>query len=196
MMAWLMVEAKRYDDARLAFEKLFNHYHPLRESLLHQHIKEIWPGFALNFDTKKTTHQNIIPGVPSSFTGDLLLVKAIISLRDRIEKSHAQVSEIEEMMHAQGKNQEDDWLIKIKNLQEALEYGYYEMVVKQQEEIARKIAIAINHTMAEAEYLRAGLVQLEMSDLEKQVSAVQKFQTEKLDAFFEKLKKIDEGNAP
>lgn len=197
LMARLYVESKRYDDARLAYQELIGHYRPLYDDFKNEAADEkVWAYFSLDFarEQHKAKKFTMLPGVPDVLVRGLPDVEEILSLRDRIEANQQKLSEQWELSSVLG-GSERAAIDDARATQLALVIAYNEMVIKKQRKIKKAVADILNRSLAEAEFKRAELVVLELQDLKKQQDAVHSYQSEKLDAFSDELKKLEEGGS-
>ena len=196
LMARLLVEAKRYSDARIAYQELIDHYRAIYTSLAAKNAeREVWPFFALDFerDLGKSRTVAMIPGVAAHLVKDVPDVKDILLLRDNVEADELKLRKLEE--RATNFAVRDDAILAARAKQTAIINSYNAMVVKKQNRFKEVIADQINRSLAEAEFRRAELVVIEMGDLKKQQGAVHDFQGQKIDEIESSLKKLDEGDA-
>lgn len=194
-VAALMVEVARYEDARLLLDELVGHFRGLEAKLVPSGQEPaMWPSLRLNFDQSRSDDA-LLWGVPNDWLKNLASIKEILLARDKIELSH---NVLEEQLEAAKtmKIAGFDAFEKARGTQAALEDAYVRMVMKKQAKINKNVAEIINTNMADAEYLRARLVERQMADIKKQIGAVQSFQDEKIELFEGMLKKIDEGTSP
>jgi tetratricopeptide (TPR) repeat protein len=195
-IASLLVLARRYDDARLLLAELTDHFRPIHALLLAETKQEaLWPCFALDFERDGSPLPTLLKGVPNSMVKGLGEIQEIMALRDRIELSHKKLHELLEAASLAGVSN-IDFLNQASLTQTALEASYVSMALEEQAKIGVKVASLINQSLAEAEFLRARLVQQQMANLEKQVGVVQQFQNDKIELFEHKLNEIDEGSVP
>lgn len=196
LMAQLYVEARRYDDARLAYEELIRHYRRIYDELTNdEKDTKVWSYFTLNVerDKHKARPHVMVVGVPETLVRDIPEVKEILSLRDSIESGERKLVSLEEQASLQKISQEV--LATARARQNGLANAYNAMVIKKQKRFKEVIAANVNRSLAEAEFKRAELVVIERSDLKKQQSVVHDFQSEKIEAFESDLKKLDEGGS-
>jgi hypothetical protein len=191
-MASLMSKARRYEDAKLAYDELIEHYRPLRKALLSlDSSQDLWSYFAIYPENARRSWI-LIDGIPPSLSSGLLEVKDIIALRDRIEASGKKLRDIEEEVI--GKSAVLEVLEKARANQLALETAYRKMVIEKQAAIKKELAHRFGSFLAEAEYERADTVLAHMRDIEKQLDVVQEFNREANDQFNSELKEEGGGS--
>lgn len=194
-IASLMVEVGRYEDARLMLDELVGHFRSLETKLVQaEQNNSLWNSLKLDFEQSRG-EQALMWGIPDNWLKDLTSLKELLSARDKIELSHKVLEEQLEAAKSM-KIASLDIFEKARRTQEALEDAYVRTAIKKQDKINKNIALIINKNMADAEYLRARLVERQMADIKKQIGAVQSFQDEKIELFEGMLKKIDEGTSP
>lgn len=188
MMASLMVKARRYQDAKLAYDELIEHYRPIRIALRDPASSpNLWSYFAVNGHGKNRSWI-LIDGVPPSLFEGIADVKEIIALRDRIEASASRLRQIEEEKNLLGKSFDQN-IERARINQRALETAYREAVLQKQHDIKKQLALRLDNFLAEAEYGRAEAAIAYMRDIETQLGAIQEFNRENNNYFNAELKK-------
>lgn len=171
VMAELLGKAKRYDEAHVAYDRLFEGYQEQKDELA---SSELWQ--ELRLDAAKDL--KIDKDVP----------KELLDLRRRLQESRQQILELKE----QGQN---DLLISAENRQNELENNYIEIARSVQAELLASRLLRLNEQVAQSEYKRAQLVLNDLRDVKKQLGVAQEFQTQKIELFESSLKAIDKGGA-
>jgi len=199
-MAETMVKDRRYDDARLAYDKLIHHFRPIRASLLSAvGSQELWPYFAVDYrrDERKTSSSlELFQGLPWSLVRELSLVSPIITMRDRIEESGKKLMALERDARIIGVSPDALSLTKMRAAQIENEQNYRTMALSVQKELSAKVASILASFLSQAEFNRAELVSLQMRDLAKQRQTIHDFTTRNIDVFDEQLKALDAGGKP
>lgn len=200
LMASVLVETKRYEDARIAYDELIGHFRPIEEALVgpkNDH-SQIWPYFALDYDRKPRPDRrtSLIAGVPESLIKRLPDVKELLLMRARIEESGRQLRALETRAVRLDLVNSKALLARVRQNQQKIERAYDKVVIRKQTEISHEVANILNRSLAEAEFKRAELVLREMGDLKKKLDVVQDFQSEQNDQFEKSLKELHNGGTP
>ncbi|MCA9507613.1 MAG: hypothetical protein KC505_04230 [Myxococcales bacterium] len=193
-MAFLYVKSKRYDEGRLAYAQLIEHFRPVYQNLVSQKGQGlIWPSLMLNFSSQKSLVNEIFPGVPESLLKGVPEIFEIRALKLSIEESHARLNELVALAKKNRENISE--LVRAQREQGMLEQEYQLMVKNQQSHINLRVAQLINKVLAQAEFQRAELAQEEMHDLKTQIKSNSEYQTKKINEFERDLSLLDEGGA-
>lgn len=199
LMAHVMVESKRYDEARVAYGELIDHYRPLQKSLADGSIytNEIWPYFAIDYlrAPSRKSYLPMIGGIPDSLVNNLADLDTILALRDRIEESGRKLRDLDGEIRRRGTKSNSKALSIARANQQKIQSAYQKMVIKKQKEFRSTMASRLNTMLAEAEYKRGDLALREIQGLKKQMGAARDFQANAIRSFEDKLKKIDEGGS-
>lgn len=184
IMAELMIETARYDDARLILGELSSHYLAMKKELLSE---DVWPIFSLNHDYHDYLGINILMKNHKLFNNikkwSVDIKKSRNDLDDLVDKSS--------LLYPNNPN-----LISAKLKQRNLEESYRQLVLSEQKNLLKDISKQIAGKIAYADYLRALLVKYEMDDHNKQIDSVIQFQSKNIETFEQMLKKIEKGSAP
>jgi tetratricopeptide (TPR) repeat protein len=196
LMTSLYVVARRYDEARLAYDELSDHYRPIEAALRSkENNEEVWYYFSLDFNRKGQPHRySMIAGVPDSLIRDIPQRNEILRLRDEIEKNEKTLRELEASTRLLNISENKE-LVAARARQDGIVNAYEKMVVNKQRKIGEQVANIVNKSLAEADFKRAELVLTEMRDLKKWHATVSDFQSEKIELFEENVKKLDEGGS-
>ncbi len=193
LMAFLLVKSGRYQEARLAYAELIDHYRPIYQQLLGgagNQANKIWPCFALDF-----SEDYLVDGVPVELFKNIVNFGEVIKLKERLQDSGRRLKELELKARQWKLSESMTRLAIVRASHQEQVKAYEDMIIFSQEKIRSRAAEVINQTMAEAEYKRAELALLEMQDLKKQLDAAQNFQTKKIENFEETLKENDKGGS-
>lgn len=197
VMASVFVESRRYDEARLAYEELINHFRPIQERLADTTTEYgMLPYFALDFARSRSSRSSLslVVGVPESMVHEMKDIKDILAVRRRIEEAEENLRVLEDRA-AELSQKSIDQVHGQRMTQEAIVIAYNQMVMNKQKKISARIATMLNDTIAEAEFKRAELVISEMRDLKTQQKAITDYQSEKIDRFEKTLQEIDSGGS-
>jgi tetratricopeptide (TPR) repeat protein len=198
LMASLMLETKRYADARVAYDKLIEHYRPIRHMLntINDAQNEIWPYFAIDYRQQLgTTHRmSLVAGMPSSLLRGLSEIKEIISLRDRIEESGKKLELLEEASTLEAAKNNLN-LEQVRAKQHTIENAYRVMVISKQSDLKQKVSHIIDNFLAEAEFKRAFLVVAEMRDKKEQLKVIRDFQSNNIAVLEKRFKELSKGGS-
>jgi hypothetical protein len=187
LMAQLMVETGRYDDARVLLAELSQYYTAMKEELTSR--SSIWPMFSLDAD--KHSKNYLIIDELLEYNKD---AKRIKEMRDQITESRKLLNEL--ASKTQFILPQNSVLINAKSKQAYLEQSYNQMVINEQEELAKILLKQMAERIAKADFWRAYLVQREMDDNKKQIDAVVGFQEEANNNFEQQFQNIDKGSTP
>jgi hypothetical protein len=191
LMAFIFVKNRRYNEARLAYAELIDHYRALYRSLVDTKAEnaQVWPAFLL-----KTPAPNKLANaaLPDELLKTIPEVRTILHLKREIEEREQRLELFLEHAEVLAGTSE---LELAKANQESLVKGYEALVKIAQNNINKKSALLINTTLAEAEYRRGELSRLEMGDLKKQLDVNREFQSKKIDNFEKDLSKLDQGGS-
>lgn len=176
LQAELLGKNKRYDEAQVAYGKLFDHYNLVKEQLKDT---KLWDMFDVD---KKTAELALIPKefLPKS--------EEILQLKDQLQKAQEDLLELREA------KMDEALLAEAQTLHDDLKDQYLEIASIKQKEMSEQILASINKQLAEPEFKRAELVLAQMNDMKKQLDAVQDYQTNKIDNF-ERQRAIGKGGA-
>lgn len=190
LMALLYVKSQRYDEGRVAYKELIEHYRPIYENLVETKDNETpWPIFALNFEQPGVPMKSLFSGVPDRLLKPIDEIQNLLSLKSSIEEKRRHLNKL----LASGFDNSE--LEKAKNNQLIIEKKYENLVKARQKNINLLVAQGINEVIAQAEFRRAELAQSEMRDLKIQLEANRNFQTKKNNDFDKDLLELDKGGS-
>lgn len=197
LMASLLVRTRRYDEARIAFSELIDHYRPIEKKLRASaaHEKKLWPSFALNENRKPGSIDKdpLIQGVPAALLQGIPDVKKLLVLKDRIEENGRKLLRLNEESELAGRK--NGPLLQAEAQQKGIIDAYKRVALAEQKELALKGADRIDKMLAEAEYKRAELILLQMRDMKKQDDVVREFQSKAIKQYEKDLEKMDKDGS-
>lgn len=183
LMADLMVKAKRFDDAKVAYNNLFDHYQEIRDHVAK--TDELWSGFDLD---RPTPEGVLLEGVPT----DLLSTKEakeLLQVKEKLRESEANLLELEQLFG----DTKNEALQKAKALHQQLSNDFLSLALAKQQELSQKLLAKLDTRLAEPAFKRAQLILVQMRDIKKQLGVVREFQSKQIGAFESSLKAIDGG---
>jgi tetratricopeptide (TPR) repeat protein len=193
LMSFLLVKSGRYDEARLAYAELIEHYRPIYQRLMETEAENasVWPYFKLDFEDRPSK-KPLMADVPEALLKDIPELSVVVRLKHRIEESGRRLSLLLEGSASLLDNQN----LELAKANHKTIVKEYESLVKSEQNNINKIsAEVINKTLAEAEYRRAELALLEMRDLKKQLDVAREFQTKKITDFEDELPELNQGGS-
>lgn len=194
LMSLLYTKSQRYDEGRVAYQKLIEHYRPIYQNLLATKDEaQPWPIFTLNFEHPAMPVKSLFGGVPDDLLKPIAEIHKLLSLKSTIEEKRGHLNKL--LAQREFNSFDNSELDRAKNNQEAIERGYENLVKNHQKNINLLVAQAINEVLAEAEYRRAELALSEMRDLKIQFEANRDFQTKKNNDFDKDLLELDKGGS-
>lgn len=185
LMADLLVKSKRYEEAKVAYDKLFEHYDAVREKLK---TDELWSTLSLSSDTPGLIFEDVPAEIMSSNEA-----KDLFLLRTRLLDSQESIKRLEELSKINGIN--SPALKKAWSLQKSLEESYRLLALEKQKGLSEKLIARLNRELTEAEFKRAQMVLAQNRDIEKQLRVVEEYQAKKTRLFESSLKAIDKSGA-
>lgn len=194
LMGRVLLKRGRLSDARMVFNELINHYRPIEKSL-RKGSALIWPSLMLDAHKESTApNAPLIAGIRDQYLMPLPGLNELLSFKSKILENEQKLQLL--IYENQLSKIKNKYLEKAKVNQQALKKAYEEYALEKQKEFQKIIADRINKLLAEPEFLRAEIPLIFLRTQRKKENIIRDFQTESIQQFEQRIKKIDQGESP
>lgn len=184
-MAMVSAKAGRFDDARLAMDKAISFY---KDTLDVKYSSKLMPYFAIDYFAGRK-FRSLAEEFPRQNILSISKEASFIKIKNKIVDLGQRLIEIKEA------SLEDSISDEIIFRQKELENNYNEIAMLKQNKIISEIKKSAQNFMADLEYKRAEISDMEMAQINKKLEIARQFQLRKSQDFEKQLEETTKGGS-